>query len=60
MDYCLLHQMNTFGPIFFDFHARVKKCHFGNFSEWAGIIFVLDADEYLERLEGEIRKCLFF
>ena len=24
------------------------------------IIFVLDADEYLERLEGKTRKCLFF
>ena len=24
------------------------------------IIFVLAADEYLERLEGKIRKCLFF
>ena len=24
------------------------------------ILFVLDADEYLERLEGKIRKCLFF
>ena len=22
---------------FFKFHARVKKCHFGNFSEWAGM-----------------------
>jgi hypothetical protein len=21
----------------FKFHARVKKCHFGNFSEWAGM-----------------------
>ena len=24
------------------------------------IIFVLDADEYIERLEGKIRECLFF
>ena len=24
------------------------------------ILFVLGADEYLERLEGKIRKCLFF
>ena len=32
MGYCLLHQMNTFGPKFFDFHAWVKKCHFRNFS----------------------------
>ena len=21
----------------FKFHSRVKKCHFGNFSEWAGM-----------------------
>ena len=31
MDYCLQHQMNTFGQKIFDFHAWVKKCHFGNF-----------------------------
>ena len=31
IDYCLPLQMNTFGH--FDFHAMVKKCHFGNFSE---------------------------
>ena len=37
MDYCLLHQMNTFGPKFFDFHAWVKKCDFGNFSEFSKI-----------------------
>ena len=24
------------------------------------IIFVLGADEYIERLEGKIRECLFF
>ena len=24
------------------------------------LLFVLGADEYLERLEGKIRKCLFF
>ena len=24
------------------------------------ILFVLGADDYLERLEGKIRKCLFF
>ena len=24
------------------------------------ILFILGADEYLERLEGKIRKCLFF
>ena len=54
-------------------YAWFKKCHFGNFSERAGmavpskmrhsiwkILFVLGADEYLERLEGKIRKCLFF
>jgi hypothetical protein len=33
MDYCFPLQMNTFGPKKFDFHAWVKKCHFGNFSE---------------------------
>ena len=37
MDYCLLHQMNIFGPKNFDFHAWVKKCHFGNFSEFSKI-----------------------
>ena len=26
-------RMNTFGPKIFDFHAWVKKGHFGNFSE---------------------------
>ena len=32
------HYMCVCGPlsqIFFKFHAGVKKCHFGNFSEWA-------------------------
>ena len=24
------------------------------------LLFVLGADEYLERLEGKIRKCIFF
>ena len=37
MDYCFLHQINKFGPIFFDFHAWVIKCHFGNFSEFSKI-----------------------
>ena len=23
--------------VHFPFHAGVKKCHFGNFSEWAGM-----------------------
>ena len=27
--------MKSFGPKKFKFHPRVKKCHFGNFSEWA-------------------------
>jgi hypothetical protein len=30
-----VHQKKTVGPKFFKFHAGVKKCHFGNFSEWA-------------------------
>ena len=30
-------QMKSFGPKNFQFHPRVKKCHFGNFSEWAGM-----------------------
>ena len=30
-------QMKSFGPKKFKFHPRVKKCHFGNFSEWAGM-----------------------
>ena len=37
MEYSLLHQMNIFGPKIFDFHAWVKKCHFGNFSEFSKI-----------------------
>jgi hypothetical protein len=32
MDYCLPLQMTTFGQKKY-FHAWVKKCHFGNFSE---------------------------
>ena len=36
--------------------VRPSKTHH---SIWK-IIFVLGADEYLERLEGKIRKCLFF
>ena len=35
IDYCLLHQMNTFSPKIFDFYAWVKKCHFDNFSEFS-------------------------
>ena len=30
-------QIKAFGPKKFKFHAGVKKCHFGNFSEWAGM-----------------------
>jgi hypothetical protein len=29
-------QMKAFGQKKIKFHAGVKKCHFGNFSEWAG------------------------
>ena len=32
-----VHQKKTFGPKNLKFHAGFKKCHFGNFSEWAGI-----------------------
>jgi hypothetical protein len=38
-----------------DFSAALKTHH----SIWK-ILFVLGADEYLERLEGKIRKGLFF
>ena len=58
-------------PKKFKLHAWVKKCHIGNSLERAGIAvpcyssrqkirFVLGADEYLERLEGKIRKWFFF
>ena len=30
-------QIKAFGPKNFDFHAWVKKCHFGNFSEFSKI-----------------------
>ena len=30
-------QMKAFDPKKFKFHAGVKKCHFGNFLEWAGM-----------------------
>ena len=29
--------MKSFGTKKIKFHPRVKKCHFGNFSEWAGM-----------------------
>ena len=32
-DYSESLQMKSFGPKKFKFHAWVKKCHFGNFSE---------------------------
>ena len=51
----------------FELDAWVKKCHLGNFSERTEMaapciielttLFVLGADEYLERLEGKIRNC---
>ena len=28
-------QINSFGPKKIDFHAWVKKCHFGSFSEFS-------------------------
>ena len=30
-----VHQKKTFGSKKIKFHAGVKKCQFGNFSEWA-------------------------
>ena len=66
-------QIKAFGPNNFRFHAGVKKCHFGNFSEWAGmavpsriprrnsnILFDLGAGKSLERLESKTRKGTFF
>ena len=54
-------------------HTKIKfLCQFDNFSEKAGmaikykviiaskIIFVSGPYEYLERLEGKIKNCLFF
>ena len=32
----------AFGPKNVDFHAWVKKCHFGNLSEWAGMAVPCD------------------
>ena len=32
-----VHYKKKFGPKKFEFHAGVKKCHFGNFSQWAGM-----------------------
>ena len=51
MDYCLLHQMNIFGPKILYFHARVKNCHFGNFSELSKIPFILGLYDFLAYLE---------
>ena len=42
-----------------DGHARLVQPSKMHHSIWK-IVFVLGADEYLERLEGKIRKCLFF
>ena len=63
-------EIKSFGPKKIKYHPRVKKCHFGNFSEWAWMAlknpsqelkkyFFLGTDEYIERLEGKIRECLF-
>ena len=43
--------MNTFGSKFFDFHAWLKKCHFGNFSEFSKILFILGSYNFLAYLE---------
>ena len=32
-----VHQKKTFGPKILKFHAGAKKCHFGYFSERAGM-----------------------
>ena len=63
-------------PQKFKFHARIKTCHFGNFTERAEIavlvrpsriphriskiIFVLGFYELLAMLEGKIRETPFF
>jgi hypothetical protein len=60
-------------PKKFKFHARIKKCHFGNFSDKAllvgpsriphgisKILFALGVDEFLAMLEGKIREAPFF
>ena len=55
MDYCLLHQMNTFGPKNFDFHAWVKKWIVRIFSKLAReiskILFILGSYDFLAYLE---------
>ena len=57
-------QMKSFGPkkIFrmgLDGRALLGRPSRIPHRNWK-IIFVLGADEYIERLEGKIRKCLFF
>ena len=58
MDYCLLHQMNTFGPKIFWFSCMGKKCHFGNFWKFWNIAraiskinFILGSYNFLAYLE---------
>ena len=64
--------MKSFGQKNFKFHAGVKKCHFGNFSEWAGMAcpvspalnnpsqeLLMGAGQYLERVEGETKGPFF-
>ena len=50
--------MNTFGPkIFFDFHAWVKRCHFGNFSEFSKI--AKQTNKHREKLFKRKDKVLY-
>ena len=30
-------QIEAYGPKKIEFHAEIKDCHFGNFSQWAGM-----------------------
>ena len=55
-------QMKSFGSKMSNYMqaAGVKKCHFGNFSDRAGILFALGSYEFLAMLEGKTRKGLFF
>ena len=50
--------MKVFGPKNFKFHAGVKKCHFGNYLEWAGMAVPCYCS-HQESLTG-IRICVPF
>ena len=55
-------QMKSFGPKNSNFmQGFFKECYLGKSNHSIGkITFVLCADEYLERLEGKVRKCFFY